>query len=244
MVQREHNFHPTAHAICCAPKGAGRTRFEVVVQLSVETHPRLQVSAFIAVWNEPLGAASLPRAQAMLSAPLGSCELQAPDDALRAAVRDMLRQRGFKPTGRSKPSSEYLLRASADSTWKPINAAVDACNAVSLHSGLPISVVDLDKLSEPLSIRSAPEGESYVFNPTGQVITLGGLPCLYDAVGPCANAVKDAQRTKTSERTQRTLSILWSDRNLEAQMRAALRVYQGLLAEVAQVSSVELQPLV
>lgn len=215
--------------------------FEVVVQLSVETHPRLQISAFVALWKQPLGAASLPRVQALLRAPLGSCELRAPDDALRAAVRDMLRQRGFKPTGRSKPSSEYLLRASADSTWKPINAAVDAGNAVSLHSGLPISVVDLDKLTPPLSVRSAPEGESYVFNPTGQVISLGGLPCLYDAVGACANAVKDAQRTKTSDGTQRTLSILWSDRSLESHTQAALRMYQDLLAEVAAISGVDVQ---
>jgi DNA/RNA-binding domain of Phe-tRNA-synthetase-like protein len=225
---------------------------EVVVQLLVESHSRLWVSAFVAVWNQPLGAAaassqpppaaSVPRTAALLAAPLGSCELQAPDDALRATVRDMLRERGFKPTGRSKPSSEYLLRASAQGTLSAINPAVDACNAVSLHSGLPISVVDLDKLTEPLSIRCAPEGESYVFNPTGQLISLSGLPCLYDAVGPCANAVKDAQRTKTSDATLRTLSILWSDRSLITHTRAAQALYEALLADAAQLSPVQVQP--
>ena len=35
----------------------------------------------------------------------------AADDALRGLIRDLLRFGGFKPTGRSKPSSEYLLRA-------------------------------------------------------------------------------------------------------------------------------------
>jgi DNA/RNA-binding domain of Phe-tRNA-synthetase-like protein len=239
MGRFERDFHPRAHAICCARLAF--IRLEVVVQLSVESHSRLWVSAFISVWNQPLGAATLPRTAALLAAPVGSCELQAPDDALRAAVRDMLRQRGFKPTGRSKPSSEYLLRASAQGALTPINPAVDACNAVSLHSGLPISVVDLDKLTEPLSIRCAPEGESYVFNPAGQVITLGGLPCLYDAVGPCANAVKDAQRTKTSDVTRRTLSILWSDRSLETHTRAAQKLYEALLADAAQLSPVQVQ---
>ena len=46
----------------------------------------------------------------------------------------------------------------------------------------------------------APAGASYVFNASGQAIDLGGLLCLFDADGPCANAVKDAQRD--AERTQ------------------------------------------
>lgn len=213
------------------------------MELKVESHPRLWVSAFIAQWSQPLGAASLPRTAALLGAPAGSCELQAPDDALRGAVRDMLRQRGFKPTGRSKPSSEYLLRTAAEAALPTINAAVDAGNAVSLHSGLPISVVDLDKLTEPLSIRCAPEGERYVFNAAGQEISLGGLPCLYDAVGPCANAVKDAQRTKTSESTRRTLNVVWSDRSLQRQAEAAVGLFRSLLSAAAELQPVNVEPV-
>ena len=56
---------------------------------------------------------------------------------------------------------------------------------------------------------SAPPGTSYVFNAAGQSIDLAGLPCLFDAEGPCANAVKDAQRTKTGPATRRTLSLIW-----------------------------------
>lgn len=65
-----------------------------------------------------------------------------PSDGVRKAVRDLLREGGFKPSGRSKPASEYL--AGVDSLGG-INPVVDACNAASLHSGLPISVVDLDR---------------------------------------------------------------------------------------------------
>ena len=39
--------------------------------------------------------------------------------------------------------------------------------------------------------------------------TLPDLLVLCDAEGPCANAVKDAQRTKTHDGTSQTLSILW-----------------------------------
>jgi hypothetical protein len=33
------------------------------------------------------------------------------DDNVRQAVRELLRHGGFRPTGRSKPSPEYLLTA-------------------------------------------------------------------------------------------------------------------------------------
>ena len=83
------------------------------------------------------------------------------------------------------------------------------CNAVSLHSGLPISVVDLDRAHAPFRIGVAPSGSSYVFNASGQEIDLGGLLCLFDADGPCGNAVRDAQRTKTRDETRATLSVVW-----------------------------------
>jgi DNA/RNA-binding domain of Phe-tRNA-synthetase-like protein len=54
---------------------------------------------------------------------------------------------------------------------------VDACNAVSLHSGFPISVVDLDRAHGPFRIGVAPGGTSYVFNASGQEIDLGKLVC-------------------------------------------------------------------
>src|SRR5437870_5965210 len=85
-------------------------------------------------------------------APLGS------DDAVREAVRALLRHGGFKPTGRSKPASEYLLNAARDGRLTPINLAVDVCNAVSLHSGLPVSVVDLGRAREPFRVGVAPPG--------------------------------------------------------------------------------------
>ena len=111
----------------------------------------------------------------------------AADDAVRAAVRDLLRHGGYKPTGRGKPSAEYLVRAVSEGALGAINAAVDACNAVSLHSGLPISVVDLDLARPPLRIAVAPRGRALRVQRLGQEIDLGGLLCLFDADGPCAN---------------------------------------------------------
>src|SRR5205823_5844950 len=106
---------------------------------------------------------------------------------------------------------------------------VDVCNAVSLHSGLPVSVVDLDRARPPLRVGVAPAGATYVFNAAGQAIDLGGLLCLFDADGPCANAVKDAQRTKTGPDTRRTLTLIWGTSALSGRAARAEVWYRELL---------------
>lgn len=196
--------------------------------LIVDPHPLLDMRAFVTRFPRPLPE--------MASAPelLGLLSLDAPapfhsDDGIRAAVRQLLRQGGFKPTGRSKPSSEYLLKAVADGRLASINLAVDACNVASLHSGLPISVVDLDRARAPFRVGIALAGATYVFNASGQVIDLGGLLCLFDADGPCANAVKDAQRTKTGPETRRTLSVVWGTTALPGRAENAAAWYRELL---------------
>src|SRR5439155_15374055 len=118
---------------------------------------------------------------------------------------------------------------SSDLGLASINVAVDACNVVSLHSGLPVSVVDLDKARAPFRVGLAPAGASYVFNASGQAIDLGGLLCLFDADGPSANAVKDAQRTKTGPETRRTLSVLWGTVALPGRASQAEAWYRELL---------------
>ena len=204
--------------------------------LTIVQHPLLDLRAFVTIFPQPLAELTpAPDLIALLtsnaSAPLSS------SDAVRAAVRDLLRHGGFKPTGRSKPASEYLIRAAADATLATINLAVDACNAVSLHSGLPISVVDIDRTREPLSVQMAEAGTSYVFNQAGQTIVLGGLLCLFDADGPYANAVKDAQRTKTRLDTRRTLSLVWGTHDLPGRAELTESWYRELL--VAHGATVE-----
>jgi DNA/RNA-binding domain of Phe-tRNA-synthetase-like protein len=198
--------------------------------LTVDPHPLLDLRAFVTNFPRPIDQVlSPPDLLALLAAdapaPLSS------DDAVREAVRTLLRHGGFKPTGRSKPASEYLLKAVRENLLGSINLAVDACNVVSLHSGLPISVVDLERAREPFRVGIAPAGTSYIFNTSGQTIDLGGLLCLFDVEGPCANAVKDAQRTKTSGSTVRTLSLIWGTRALGDRAVRAEAWYRALLEQ-------------
>jgi DNA/RNA-binding domain of Phe-tRNA-synthetase-like protein len=206
--------------------------------LHIDPHSLLVVRAFETRFPAPL--AELPTAPAITE--LLRLDAPAPfgrDEDLRKAVRDLLRHGGYKPTGRGKPASEYLVRAAAEDQLGSINLAVDACNAVSLHSGLPISVIDLDLAVGPFRIGVAPTGVAYVFNPGGQEIDLAGLLCLFDAEGPCANAVRDSQRTKTRPETRNTLSVIWGCRGYEERAADAAQWYREMLESAgAQTSPV------
>src|SRR3954464_12697664 len=164
--------------------------------ITFDDHPLLDAAVFTTEFASPMEAlGARPELPALLApdarAPLSS------DDGVRSAIRDLLRHGGYKPTGRGKPASEYLIRAVSEGALSSINAAVDCCNAVSLHSGLPISVLDLELARAPFRVGLAPADTQYIFNASGQTIDVEGLLCLFDADGACANAVKDSQRTKT-----------------------------------------------
>ena len=197
---------------------------------SARAVPDLAVGVLHARYERPLAAVETPSAAAAALALDGAAPVSR-DDAVRAAVRDLLRRDGYKPTGRGKPASEYLVQAAEAGRLGPINAAVDACNAASLHSGLPISVVDLDRSAPPLRVQVGGPDEAYVFNASGQEIRLGGLLCLADAAGPCANPVRDSQRTKTHDGTQRTLSVVWAPEALRDRLATTLGWYAALVAE-------------
>ncbi len=207
--------------------------------LTVVPHPDLQLGAWQAEWPEPLGDLQSPAW--LLELLSGSGAPMAADDAVRAAVRDLLRHGGYKPTGRGKPASEYLKKASEDGRLGSINLAVDLCNAVSLNSGLPISVVDLDRAVPPFRIDLAAPESRYVFNASDQEIDVSGLLCFHDAEGPSANAVKDAQRTKTDAQTRRILCLVWGSRALPEQTDAATAWYRILLERAG--ATVSLVPI-
>ncbi len=206
--------------------------------LEQDPHPLLRPVAFLTWFPRRLG--EIPTPPPVLA--LLDLDAEAPlrrTEEVRRAVRDLLRHWGHKAAGRGKPAAEYLVRAASEGTLDSINVAVDICNAVSLHSGFSIALLDLDLLEPPLRIARGQPGERYVFNRSGQEMDLEGLICLYDARGPCANPVKDAQRAKTHPDTRATLTILWGTTPFEERCRRAYEWYRGLLEALgAQVTEV------
>lgn len=193
----------------------------------VRPHPLLDAASFVIRLTGPLGDQATPSEISRWAS-----EPVTRDPIVTTAVRDLLRHGGFKPAGRSKPASEYLAAAVGEGRFPTINPLVDACNVVSLHHGLPISLVDLDRAVPPFEIAIAPPGTSYVFNPSGQLIDAGGLICLFDREGPTGTPVKDAQRTKTHDATTAALVIVWGTRAHPGSAHRAATWYRELVASI------------
>jgi DNA/RNA-binding domain of Phe-tRNA-synthetase-like protein len=205
--------------------------------VTLEPHPLLDAASFTATFPQPMSA--LGRSDDLMN--LLKVDAKAPftsSDEIRGAVRELLRHGGYKPTGRGKPASEYLIRAVTENALSSINVVVDACNVASLHSGLPISVVDLALAKAPFSIKLAPAGTEYIFNKGGQTIDVAGLLCLFDADGACANAVKDSQRTKTTPETTSVLVVVWGTKDVPGRAAKAAEWYRELLRPFGAVCTV------
>lgn len=179
---------------------------------------RLGLVRAVHLSGAPAGLAdALAEAVAARAAPLTPAE-----EARRTAVRDMLRQGRYKPTGRGKPASEYLLRAAQqpDRTFPRINGPVDVANLMSLTTLLPVSLWDHDRAdARAYCFRLGREGEDYVFNAGGQRIDVADLfvGCRVSQAAdptaggrPIVNPVKDSMATKTRPETTQVMACVYA----------------------------------
>lgn len=164
-------------------------------------------------------------------------------EAATKAVRDLLRHGKYKPTGRGKPASEYLLNAAREGRFPRINNLVDINNLISLGSLLPISLIDLAlAATDRFVVRRGSPGEAYVFNAGGQTIELEDLLLVAHQPGdqPCANPVKDSMATKLTEASRDVMAVLYAPASLRAELEAATAAFaealgrHGGAAEVAR----------
>ena len=136
------------------------------------------------------------------------------EEACRQGSRSILRHGKYRPTGRGKPASEYLMRAAAEGSFPRVSGPVDANNLVSLARCVPISLWDLDLAGScEFVFRLGAPGESYVFNPTGQVLDLEDLLCgcalQNDTSVPLVTPVKDSMATKLRTTTTRAAGCIY-----------------------------------
>ena len=137
----------------------------------------------------------------------------------KAAVRNMLRHGKYKPAGRSKPSSEYLLAAALEGDpplggFPLVNGPVNANNEVSLEWGYPASVFDLAKTGSEFLLRRGLAGEAFVFNRSGQTIDLEDLVVVCGRASgswePCGNPVKDSLSSKVFGEARDVAAIVYA----------------------------------
>jgi len=144
----------------------------------------------------------------------GAADLNPAEEALRKASRDILRNGKYKPTGRGKPASEYLLRAAREDSFPRINGPVDANNLISLRYCVAISLWDLDLAGvDQFEFRLGAEDEQYAFNPSGQVLGLRDLVCGcglgVDRSTPLVTPIKDGMATKIGPATTRLAGAIY-----------------------------------
>jgi DNA/RNA-binding domain of Phe-tRNA-synthetase-like protein len=208
-----------------------------VEALSFEIDPSLVGVSFGVVRGAGLSVAASPAAlSGALDEAIARATSRSDDEPARRAVRDMLRHGRYKPTGRQKPASEYLLGAAREGRFPRISNLVDINNLVSLESLLPISVVDVARAgTRRFLARRGRAGEEYVFNSAGQSIALEDLLLVAALPGdvPCANPVKDSMATKVVDATSEVLAVLYAPAALNAALTGAAERFAALLREHA-----------
>jgi DNA/RNA-binding domain of Phe-tRNA-synthetase-like protein len=169
------------------------------------------IDMVIAPAQEPLRAWCANRIQAVVQQGMAGGEPR------REAVRAMLRLGGFKPAGRNKPAQEYLFRTITETdtnTLPMILNAVDALNVISLQSGLPISLLAVDRTGPQVIVRYGEPGERFVFNRSGQELELEGLICVCSAAGsgtlPLGTPIKDSMLGKVTELDRQVLAVIYA----------------------------------
>lgn len=148
------------------------------------------------------------------------------EEEAKKAVRSLLRFGKYKPSGRGKPASEYLLESAREGAFPSINNAVDALNLVSMRSQLPISLIDTQKAGgTSFRLRRGREGEEFVFNRSGQVLGLQDLllVSVLPSDEPLASPVKDCQRTKVDEGTREALAVIYAPKGMTGLLKDATR---------------------
>lgn len=168
------------------------------------------------------------------------------EEARRAAARDMLRNGSYKPTGRGKPASEYLLRAARETeyTFPRVNSPVDVCNYLSLKHVVPISLWDLDRAgTERYVFRLGLPGEGVVFNEAGQRIDVEDLLVGCRVSGgddlseePIINPVRDSLATKTTPQTRRVAACVYAPSNVidDASLASICEEFARLLSQCGE----------
>jgi DNA/RNA-binding domain of Phe-tRNA-synthetase-like protein len=154
--------------------------------------------------------------------------------SITGAVRGLLRHGAYKPTGRGKPASEYLLQAAIDDRFPRINNLVDINNLVSLRSLLPISLIDLARAGrDHFIVRRGRPSESYVFNAAGQIIALEDLLLLarLPEDEACANPIKDSMATKLDERSADVMAVLYAPKTLVSELMAATDAFEAAIVQ-------------
>lgn len=130
------------------------------------------------------------------------------DEELIKAYRSFYWRIGIDPT-KIRPSNEAMLRRVLKKGEFPrINNVVDAINMASFATLIPIGLYDIDKLSPPIEVRLAKEGEEFYPIGGGLIKLRGGEPVVSDSEKIMfLYPYRDSDLTKVDGSTRRVLIL-------------------------------------
>ena len=196
----------------------------ITIRLAEEGMTGVAVGVVVARGCQPGPATA--ELEAALDDAIARAKTLSGEETVTRPVRDLLRFGVYKPTGRGKPASEYLLKAARTDAFPRIQGLVDLNNLVSLETLLPISLIDLERAEvKDFTVRRGRAGEAYVFNSVGQRIELQDLLLVArgSADAPCANPVKDSMDTKLGEAPSDVMAVIYSPGALADRLEQAGR---------------------
>lgn len=214
--------------------------------MSVPLHLSLEHPDLLVGWVSARGVRveeSDERLRALVDEAVEAARARTADESLRAGVRDLLRGYGYKPSGRGKPASEFLAAAAVTGRFPTVVNVVDVNNLLSLETGWPMSIFDLDRARTggvELEVRLGRPGEEFVFNAAGQSIDIGGLISVARVGGEAiGNPVKDSMTTKVGAETDAVLGVIYASRQVAdaAEVAATARRFGALLSAHAGAES-------
>jgi DNA/RNA-binding domain of Phe-tRNA-synthetase-like protein len=136
---------------------------------------------------------------------------------LIVAYRDLMWSLGVDPLVTVPAVEGFLLRMMKRRAFPRINSVVDAVNAISITSLIPIGAFDLDKIYGSVEMTRSVEGEEIL--PIGGKSPLKlpqGVAILKDSAGVISIiGSRDSSRTMMTERTRNVLLASWGMQGIE-----------------------------
>jgi len=136
------------------------------------------------------------------------------------AVRRMYKKLTFDPS-RYRPASEAMVRRILQGKGLYcVNSAVDVNNYCSVKFLLPMGLYDLGRIHGDVRYLVAASG-TYT-NIAGNSVSTDGKPFLADELGVFGNPTADSQRTAVTMDTDKLLSVIYPDSEIDSQELEAI----------------------
>jgi DNA/RNA-binding domain of Phe-tRNA-synthetase-like protein len=150
-------------------------------------------------------------------------------DPVVKAVRKQFKRLGTDPT-RYRPSFEAMGRRLLKGNPVPrILPMVDVINLLSIRLKVPVCVVDVDKVTPPLTLKAGQPGDSFV-SLKGE-FNAAAKPTLWDARGIVGTPIVDSEHAKITETTKQALLYVYVPQVAGPETVPAGRVLKELLEQ-------------